>query len=179
MKDKSGATTPDTLLLGLGRFFEGTGELVYKADFADHIINAQEIVRKGGKGVVGGHNMDSFTKILKDQGWNIDDLILSKKPHPDIPGVFEIKYQIPALDKAGQVIPGQFKNIPNPKTVFDPKVISNDSIIDWGKEAMEEVMSKGPISGRVIDGVANNGLKFRGYIDEVTGEITNFFPIFE
>lgn len=44
---------------------------------------------------------------------------------------------------------------------------------------MEEAMSKGPVSGRVIDGVANNGLKFRGYVDEATGEITNFFPVFE
>ncbi len=158
---------------------EGAGNLVYKADFADHIINAQGIVRKGSKGIVGGHNLDSFTKILTDQGWNIDDLILSKTPHPTIPGLFEIKYQIPALDAAQNVIEGQFKNIPYPKTVFDPSVISNDDILKWGKEAMEQAFSGGEVAGRVVDGIASNGLKFRGYIDEATGKITNFFPVFQ
>ena len=32
------------------------------------------------------------------------------------------------------------------------------------------------INEREIEGYANNGLKFKGYIDGETGEITNFFP---
>lgn len=158
---------------------EGAGKLVYKADFADHLINAQGIVRKGNKGVVGGHNFDSFKKILIDQGWSLDELIISQKSHPTIKGVYEINYQIPALDAAQNSIKGQYKNIPFPKTVYDPKLISNETMVTWGKEAMEQAFSNNTISGRVIDGIAKNGLKFRGYIDEATGEITNFFPVFE
>ncbi|MEH7355162.1 hypothetical protein V7150_16515 [Neobacillus drentensis] len=45
----------------------------------------------------------------------------------------------------------------------------------WGKEAMQN----GTKNGRTIDGVAKNGLKFRGCIDEVTGEVTNFFQVLE
>ena len=46
-------------------------------------------------------------------------------------------------------------------------------MIRWRKEAME----MGEVTGREIEGCASNGLKFRGYIDLTTGEITNFFPI--
>jgi len=31
------------------------------------------------KGVVGGHNMDDFNNALKNQGFNPEDLIVSKK----------------------------------------------------------------------------------------------------
>ena len=143
----------------------------YVDGFDDHLINAQSIVRKGNKGVVGGHNLDSFEKILTDQGWNLDDLIVSKTPHPTIPGVYQIQYRLPALNRELKVIPDQYKNISHPKTVYDPSVISNDQIILWGKEAM----ANGEIVGREIRGTASNGLKFTGYLDE-NGKVTNFFP---
>jgi hypothetical protein len=143
----------------------------YVDGFDDHLINAQSIVRKGNKGVVGGHNLASFEKILTDQGWNVDDLIVSKTPHPTIPEVYQIQYRLPALDRELKVIPDQYKNISHPKTVYDPSVISNDQIIQWGKEAM----ANGEIVGREIRGTASNGLKFTGYLDE-NGKVTNFFP---
>ena len=31
---------------------------------------------------------------------------------------------------------------------------------------------------RTITGTAKNGMRFQGYIDTTTGEITNFHPIF-
>lgn len=43
-------------------------------------------------------------------------------------------------------------------------------MIQWGKEAMEV----GKISG-----YAPNGLKFEGYIDLSTEEVTNFYPVLE
>ncbi|WP_246096622.1 CdiA family toxin C-terminal domain-containing protein [Paenibacillus sinopodophylli] len=143
----------------------------YVGGFDDHLINAQSIVRKGNKGIVGGHNLDSFEKILTDQGWNLDDLIVSKTPHSTISGVYQIHYRLPALDRELNVIPDQYKNISHPKTVYDPSVISNDQIIQWGKEAM----ANGKIVGREIRGTASNGLKFTGYLDE-NGKVTNFFP---
>jgi len=158
---------------------EGTGDTVpviknnfeYLDGFDDHLINAQSIIRKGNKGVVGGHNLESFEKILTDQGWNLEDLIVSKTPHPTTPGIYQIQYRLPALDRELKVIPGQYKNIPHPKTVYDPKVISNDQIIQWGKEAM----ANGEIVGREVRGTASNGLKFTGYLDQ-NGKVTNFFP---
>ena len=67
-----------------------------------------------------------------------------------------------------------FKNIKDPKTIYDPTVISNRQMLDWGWEAMDN----GVVSGRIIEGSASNGLKFRGYIGD-DGSVTNFFPIFE
>lgn len=53
-------------------------------------------------------------------------------------------------------------------------MISNRQMLDWGWEAMDN----GVVSGRIIEGSASNGLKFRGYIGD-DGSVTNFFPIFE
>ena len=40
---------------------------------------------------------------------------------------------------------------------------------------MMEAMKNNRVNGRVIQGYANNGLKFRGFINE-SGEISNFYP---
>jgi hypothetical protein len=173
-------------LLKIGKFLskveevtdvvQGPGKaLNFKAGFEDHLVNVKGIVRKGNKGVVGGHNLDSFKKTFADNGWNFDDCIIAIREHPSIKGIHEIEYGIPALDKAGNVIPGQLKHINTPKTIYDSQIIPDSQMINWGKEAM----ANGTVNGRIITGQASNGLKFQGYIDNVTGDITNFFPILE
>ncbi|WP_413365176.1 CdiA family toxin C-terminal domain-containing protein [Lysinibacillus sp. 3P01SB] len=146
----------------------------YVDSFADHMINAQKIVRRGNKGVVGGHSLESFEKILKDQGWKLDDVIVSRTPHPTAEGVYEIEYRLPTLDRELKIVPGQYKNIPQPKTVYDTNVLSNDQMIVWGKEAM----GNGVVNGRLVTGYSSNGLRFTGYLDE-HGKIKNFHPSFE
>lgn len=146
--------------------------LEFKEGFDNHLINVEGIVRKKNKGIVGGHNFDNFKKAFTENGWNLDDYTISKKPHPNIDGIYEIKYGLPAFDREGNIIAGQLKNVRTPKTVYDPKIISNEQMINWGKEAM----ANGTINGRVVTGQASNGLKFQGFIDEATGEITNFYP---
>lgn len=143
----------------------------YKPGYEKHMVEVADVVRKKGKGIVGGHNLSHFEKAFKDQGWNLEDCIISKKKHPSIEGVYEIEYQIPKLDMKGDVIPGEYKNITHPKTVYDPNVFSDQQMIQWGKEAM----GNGEIIGREINGTASNGLNFRGYLND-QGEITNFFP---
>ncbi|HZG76703.1 MAG TPA: RHS repeat-associated core domain-containing protein [Paenibacillus sp.] len=151
--------------------FEGMSNgLKFKAGFDKHLIEVEDVVRKGNKGIVGGHNLENFEKAFTDRGWSLDENIISKTTHPTVSGIYEIKYQIPAVDTKGNIIPGQYKNIPNPKTVYDPSVISNEQMLQWGQEAMK----KGIINGRIVTGTASNGLKFQGYIEN--GEITNFFP---
>nr|WP_301290465.1 RHS repeat-associated core domain-containing protein [Paenibacillus sp. 1781tsa1] len=150
---------------------EGMGNgLKLKTGYDTHLVEVEDVVRKGNKGIVGGHNLDNFNKAFTDRGWSLDENIISKTPHPTINGVYEVKYQLPAVDTRGDIIPGQYKNIPNPKTVYDPSVISNEQMVQWGQEAM----ANGTVNGRIITGTSSNGLKFQGYIDN--GEITNFFP---
>ncbi|WDV05483.1 MULTISPECIES: CdiA family toxin C-terminal domain-containing protein [Lysinibacillus] len=144
-----------------------------KNHLINHLINVENVNTK--KGIVGGHNMDEFNKALKSQGFNPNDLIVSKKPHQSIEGIYEVEYKIPKKDMAGNIAePVSYKNIKNPKTVYDPSKISDDKIYQWGQEAMQN----GKVDGRIVEGTASNGLKFRGYLNEA-GEITNFFPIID
>ncbi len=150
-------------------------EVTFKDGFDTHIIEVEKIVRKGNKGVVGGHNLDNFMQLFKDNGWNIDECIISTNRHPFVEGIYEIAYGIPKLDREGNIIPGELKVVSQPKTVYDPSIISDEQLIDWGKEAMRN----GEVNGRVVDGVASNGVRFRGFLNLETNEITNFFPTIE
>ena len=62
------------------------------------------------------------------------------------------------------------------KTVYDPKVISDQRILDLGQQAAasgyKEAMTKGI---RTYDGVAG-GVKFRIYLDVDTGRVRDFHP---
>ncbi|MEK4671389.1 T7SS effector LXG polymorphic toxin [Niallia sp. FSL R7-0271] len=160
-----------------GRGGGGSGhDFAFREGYEKHIIEVEKLVRKGNKGIVGGHNLDNFMQMFKDKGWDIDECIVYTKKHPFIEGIYEIKYKIPAEDREGNVIPGEMKNINQPKTVYDPSVISDETLLEWGREAMQS----GEISnGRFVDGIASNGLGFRGFIDTETGEIKNFFPKIE
>lgn len=88
----------------------------------------------------------------------------------------EIDYQLPAKNVHGQ-FSGNWKHIPHPKTVYDNTVYSDLQILEWGKEAMKNAVPVGN-NVRSITGTAKNGMRFQGYINAETGEITNFHPIF-
>ena len=156
---------------------QGVGKAKYSVDYDEHLIKGT--LGKGSKGVVGGHNLNEFKKILTDAGFNVDDCIVSIKKHPKIEGIYEIEYRIPAKrygeNGTLEVIPNQYKTIKYPKTVYDPSVITDSQMLEWGKEAMEA----GTIQGRNIFGYSSNGIRFEGYVDQVTGEITNFYPVVE
>ena len=60
--------------------------------------------------------------------------------------------------------------------MYDPKIISDEKMYQWGLEAMK----KGEIE--IINGNKYfkgefNGLDFIGYLDEATNEIKNFHPV--
>ncbi|GGA17763.1 hypothetical protein GCM10008018_72370 [Paenibacillus marchantiophytorum] len=84
---------------------------------------------------------------------------------------------------------GQWKEYENPKTIYDPKVFSDEQILKLGREAMEEGVGNNRIipggersPSDMVEGYVNiNGkkLKFMGFKDKITGEITNFFPVLD
>ncbi|MES5894400.1 WXG100 family type VII secretion target [Bacillus cereus group sp. RP43] len=132
----------------------GANNFKFGDNAKNHLKNVENISTK--KGVSGGHNMDEFYNALKNQGVDVEDLIISKKSHSSIEGIYEIEYKIPRKDMAGNIAePVSYKNIKEPKTIYDPAMISDDKIYQWGKEAMQ----KGTINGRLVEGTASNGLK--------------------
>ncbi len=138
-------------------------------EFENHFIRGNGIGPKK-RGVLGAHNMHYFYRTLTSTGFPLDDLKVGKPiPHPMIKGVYAQYYRLPAYDGRGTFI--GYKNIPNPKTYYDPKIISNRQMLIWVSESKQNLK----ISDRLVEGMASNGLEFRGYIEN--GKITSMFPI--
>ena len=151
----------------------GANNFKFGNNSKNHLKNVEVVNTK--RGVVGGHNMDDFNNALKNQGFNPEDLIVSKKPHPTIDGIYEVEYKIPRKDMAGNVAePISYKNIEKPKTVYAPTKISDNQMYEWGQTAMNN--GKIQPDGRTIIGTSPNGVKFIGYLNDA-GEVTNFFPV--
>ena len=146
--------------------------------YATHLTEGK--IDSKQRGVIGGHNRSAFEGALREAGFSVEDCVISVTEHPEIKGVYEIEYRIPKKGYGAsgklEVIPGQYKKLRSPKTVYDPAVISDEQMCQWGIEAMEEGILAGRIDRREIRGYARNGLKFVGYLDLNTNEITNFFP---
>jgi hypothetical protein len=116
---------------------------------------------------------------------------VNKSKHPEVPGIYDLDYRmkVEIKDYQGKGT-GEFKYIPKEdkpplkKTIYDPNIISNDDIILFGKEAMEEgiisqrvIPLKSQSNKQLIRGVSSNGLKFEGIKNIDTGEIENFYPV--
>ncbi|SDG82839.1 EndoU nuclease [Planococcus glaciei] len=149
--------------------------VVLQASAREHIIKVETFTRKAG--IKGGHNMGEFNKYIVDKPITIT----SRTPHPTIDGITLIRYQYPKYYN-GEILEGEFNF--RLKTVYDPAVFTDDEIIQLGIEAMQNGLNAGTFeirSGNTtsIDGVASNGLQFKGFRNEITNEITNFFPVIE
>nr|WP_262385101.1 CdiA family toxin C-terminal domain-containing protein [Paenibacillus curdlanolyticus] len=147
-----------------GRMPEGTSLAKFSSNLEDHIKKVDPNVPRK-RGIGGAHNKDEFMKN--------DVNILNVKKHDGMPGVEKITYQVPSLDaKTGQKTGWRAK--PFDKTVYDPKVISDEEFIKRGKEAANNAASEGTL-GREWEGYDSQGIKWRGYTDE-NGEVTSFYP---
>lgn len=148
-----------------------------------HLIYGDGI-KPGQSGVNGAHNKNNFYKTINDKfepifnkeglKFNINECIESKTAHPTISGIEEIRYKLPAMNQNNTLNKGIYKKVKAPKTVYDPSIISDEKMIQWGKEAMEN--GKSVIIGNKIIGECSNGLKFIGYLDD-HGTVKNFYPV--
>ncbi len=142
-------------------------------------------------GVSGGHNYDEFKRYFNDNGkYKVEEI--GKYQHPNINGVYDLEYRlmVEKKDYKGQGT-GEFKKIPKDekepfrKTIYDPGLISSDEIVRLGKEAMEDGINSLRIKDlnqanvQKVQGISSNGLKFEGFLNKETGEITNFYPVVE
>jgi filamentous hemagglutinin len=89
-------------------------------------------------------------------------------------GITTVRYQIPSYDRAGNVI--GFKGKVFLKTVYDPKVFTDQKILDLGQQAAaggyKDALSKELGQYESVAG----GVTFRVYLDKATGAVTNFHP---
>ena len=138
---------------------------------ANHLANLDGF--KQQKGVAGAHNLDAFNQAVNQYKLKI----VRKDKHPTIKGIYEIEYQVPKKDKLGQYT-GDYRTPKNPliKTVYDPKVISDEKILEWGQQAAAQGYENAMTQQLGIYDETVNGLDFRIYLDLNTGKIRNVHP---
>jgi filamentous hemagglutinin len=121
------------------------------------------------KGISGTHNLDSFSKAATDNGVKIIG------QEPDFTnGISTIKYQVPSYDRAGNVT--GYKAEVFTKTVYDPKVITEQKMLELGQQAAADGYINAMTRGMNAYNGEAGGIKFRVYLDPTTGTVRNFHP---
>lgn len=134
-------------------------------ELEDHIRNTDPNVPRK-RGIGGAHNSEEFFK---------NDVEIVKQTPTDISGVSVVEYRIPELDAKGNPT-GRYKKLIYKKTIYDPKVISDEDYINRGLEAANNAISNsgdGSLPREWI-GKDNSGKAWRGYYED--GKITSFYP---
>jgi hypothetical protein len=56
--------------------------------------------------------------------------------------------------------------------------ISDKQVMLWGRQAFGEAVAAGRVKPGISewDGVTPDGVEMHGYVNEITGEVTSFFP---
>ncbi|GAB3636041.1 hypothetical protein GCM10027422_16310 [Hymenobacter arcticus] len=134
----------------------------------DHIEYRDYSVPRGN-GIGGAHNAHEWDKHKADY------TEVSRTPHPSVPGVTHIKYQIPALGKDLKPTKTLKKDICE-KTIYDPAI--------WPRPKLERALKEGLLNSyhkekntliREWTGVTQEGYYIRGFYDSKTKKITTFF----
>ena len=114
------------------------------------------------KGIGGAHNAESFEQAVRDVGARV----VSRTPDPDVAGVTHVRYQIPSLDRAGQPT-GGFKASSEQKTIYDPSIIPDERMMEWGREAAAQAQqANGGRLPRIWDGLTSDDVRIRGYSNQ-------------
>ena len=142
----------------------------FKLDLPKHLTTVDDFTQK--KGVTGAHTSYSFNRAVKEYNLRIT----SKVEHPTVKGVYEIRYEIPLKNKQLEYT-GDYKEIKEPKTVYDPSIIPDDKIMEWGQQAADQGLDRAIANNDRRIEVTVNDLTFRVYVDLNTKTVINFFPI--
>ena len=136
--------------------------------------NTQIGTRNSAGSISGSHNIKSFNQALDKSG---SALIGEPIIDPKYPGLKTYNYQAPGVDRAGKP-DGSYKNVQQ-KTVYDPKIISDQKMVDMQMQAVKkgaELLLPMPIRNRTVD-VNIEGYVFTVTRDKNTGKILNAFPV--
>lgn len=120
-------------------------------------------------GIGGAHNQTEWAKHSTDY------TEISRMPNPDVPGVEQVKYQIPALDRERKPT-GQLRAKVYDKSVYDPHIWPRPRLKKSLQEAIQDAYSKnGNSLAREWSGRTVEGYPVRGFYDAQNKKITTFF----
>lgn len=155
----------------------------FRNDYEDHIKNRDFSKASQKSGVNGAHNLREFEQydITVNPNLTKESIkIVSKIPHPLIKGIYKTEYQMPLLDKTGKPS-GLWRNKSGnqlfEKTVYDPSIISDSQMAQWGREAFADAVQKGSVdvTNRFWTGISSNGVKISGYLETKDNSVRTFF----
>lgn len=139
----------------------------FNINLKNHLTKFDGFTQKSG--IKGAHNADEFYSAAAQNSVKI----VSSAPS-DINGISQVKYQVPAYDRAGNVV--GYKAKIQIKTIYNPKIFSDQKMLELGQKAsisgFRDAMSK------ELDAYDSHagGVTFRVYIDKTTGLVHNFHP---
>ena len=115
--------------------------------------------------------MDEFFRALSKTGILQNEMIISCTPHPKVNGIYDIEYAGLLYDNKRIV---GLRQVDKPKTVYDPRLISEQQMCQWMREAIQDGKVKRTGRQYRFEGYAKNGLCFKGYV--INGEFDSLFP---
>lgn len=143
----------------------------FKINQPEHLAQLDGYSQK--KGISGAHNADVFNKAVVDNGVKI----ISETP-TGVRGITQVQYEIPTKDAAGNTT-GNYKGNgakPFEKTIYDPKIFTDEKMLQLGQEAAAIGYSNAIKNGLQAYDAKAGGVTFRVYIDQKTGVVSNFHP---
>jgi hypothetical protein len=146
---------------------KSTDGISFNIEQPKHLATVDGFSQKNG--ISGGHNADAFYSAVKQNGVKI----VSETP-TGTNGITNVRYQVPALDRAGNVI--GYKAEVKTKTIYDPKIFTDQKMLDLGQQAAMKGYKEAMSSSKGIADATVNGITFRIYVDKTTGTVRNFHP---
>ncbi|ARU55417.1 hypothetical protein OLMES_1339 [Oleiphilus messinensis] len=144
-------------------------EITVSPNAKNHLANYDGFERP--KGIKGAHNESQFLDATKKHA---DDLeIIDSQPVQE--GITQYRYGYKKQDRAGNYT-GEIKEYKMPKTVYDPKIYSDDEMYSIGLKAAKKEYQSAITEGKTAYTAEQNGITFRVYLDRASKEITNFHP---
>lgn len=141
------------------------------ASNADNHFNNIDGFDKKHTGIKGAHNVRSFV------GFERPIKVIGEVRYSEIDGIFEVDYTVAKMSRGK---PDGWLDQIYTKTLFDPDYISSNDLRTWAREAFEGVTATPAKQNQLyIKGTAQNGLKFEGWVDSATQEITSYYPVLE
>ena len=140
----------------------------FKIDQPKHLATVDGFTQKNG--ISGGHNATAFYDAAKE--YNVK--IVSETP-TGVNGITEVKYLVPTKNRDGSLT-GEYKAAPETKTIYDPKVFTDEKILNLGQQAAANGFKEAMNSPNGTANVIAGGVSFRIYVDKSTGTVRNFHP---
>ncbi|QZY65256.1 DUF637 domain-containing protein [Providencia rettgeri] len=140
-------------------------------DLPIHLATMDKFTQRAG--VSGAHNADAFYGAVREKG-----LQIISETATGVKGITQIEYKIPTKDAAGKLT-GNYKGNgaePFKKTVYDPKVYSDQKILDLGQQAAANGYKDAIVKGLQSYNAKAGGVTFRVYLDPKTKGVSNFHP---